>query len=261
MSVRIIDASRHCSMRSMASYSPRIVAFALLATSAQLNLHQIRELRTDQYGIRTLIEIDGQAIKFGIIHEGRITLEPAGPKDQVCGVATLTALDMVTTKLFANADRWADRVVYSRDIIDLAMIAPSGRLMQQAIAKASVPYGDSVRESLNKSIDYLRENPHRLDECQQALKMRGDSEGRAVATDQEAARRLSGSRPAWSWVTADLAAVCVRHQCDCASGPQHNGHRARCGVAVGEVAARQASDLHARPSVSQARHPVCNCNR
>lgn len=45
--------------------------------------------------------------------------------------------------------------------------------MQQAIVKASVPYGDSVRESLNRAIDYLQANPHRLHECQQALKMKG----------------------------------------------------------------------------------------
>ena len=47
-------------------------------------------------------------IKFEIVLEGRIALEAAGGKDQVCGVSTLTPLDMSTSKLLANADRWSD---------------------------------------------------------------------------------------------------------------------------------------------------------
>ena len=140
---------------------------------ARDDLNQLREVRADQYGIRTLIDIDGEPIKFEIIHEGRIVLDAAGREDRVRAVATLSALDMATTKLLANADRWADRAVHSRDIIDLAMMAPPRRLLQEAIDKASVPYGKSVQECLDRAIDYLRENPHRLDECQEALKMQG----------------------------------------------------------------------------------------
>lgn len=82
---------------------------------------------------------------------------------------------MATTKLLANADRWADRGVYSRDVIDLAMMEPSRELLEAAIAKAAVPYGRSVRESLDKAVANLRESPQRLDECQVALKMSGIS--------------------------------------------------------------------------------------
>ena len=35
-------------------------------------------------------------------------MEPSEEHDLICGVATLTELDLVTTKLLANADRWAD---------------------------------------------------------------------------------------------------------------------------------------------------------
>jgi len=163
----VSDVDGYRGLRQLAAEGNAMSAFA------RRDLNQLRELRVDQYGIRTLIEIDGQAIKFEIIHEGRIVLEASGPEDRLRGVATLSALDLVATKLLANADRWADRVVYNRDIIDLAMIAPTADLMRQAIAKASVPYGDSVRASINRAIDYLQDNPHRLDECQEALRMQG----------------------------------------------------------------------------------------
>jgi hypothetical protein len=80
---------------------------------------------------------------------------------------------MLTTKLLANADWWADRGVYNRDVIDLAMMEPPHGLLDEAIAKAAVPYGRSVRDSLDNVIAYLRDNPHRLDECQAALKVQG----------------------------------------------------------------------------------------
>ncbi len=139
---------------------------------ARHQLHQLRAVRADQYGVRTLIEIDGDALKFEIIHEGRIELDTPQHEDRVCGVATLSAVDMAATKLLANADRWADRAVHSRDIIDLAMMGPPRDVLAAAMTKAGVPYGDSVRECLDKAIDYLRDNPHRLDECLAALNMR-----------------------------------------------------------------------------------------
>lgn len=131
----------------------------------------LREVRADQYGIRTLLQVDGANIKFEIVLEGRIELEPAGPDDRICGVSTLTPLDMVTTKLLANADRWRDDAVFSRDLIDLAMMAAPPRLMQQALRKAQTAYGDSVALCLTKAIDDLRQRPHRLDQCMRAMAM------------------------------------------------------------------------------------------
>lgn len=134
-------------------------------------LNQVREMRADQYGIRTLLRVDGVDIKFEIVLEGRIRLEAPGADDQLCGVATLTPLDMVTSKLLANSDRWRDDAVISRDLIDLAMMAPPKKLLQQAIAKAKGAYGDSVEADLAKAIQDLRERPHRLDHCMQAMRM------------------------------------------------------------------------------------------
>lgn len=109
--------------------------------------------------------------KFEIALEGRITLEAPGPDDQVCGVAMLTPLDMVTSKLLANSDRWRDDAVLSRDLIDLAMIGPAKDLMQKAMDKARSAYGDSVEADLAKAIENLRTRPHRLDECMRRMGM------------------------------------------------------------------------------------------
>ena len=140
-------------------------------TRPQTPLEQLREMRADQYGVRTLLGVDGVAIKFELILEGRIALAPPFPDDRICGVATLTLLDMATSKLLANADRWADDSVLSRDLIDLAMMQPPKRLLQLAVAKAKQAYGDSIDSSLLKAIEALRARPHRLDHCMAALRM------------------------------------------------------------------------------------------
>jgi hypothetical protein len=132
-------------------------------------LSPLREIRADQYGIRTTLKMDGVAIKFEIVLEGRISFDPPGQHDRLCGVATLTPLDMVTSKLLANSDRWADSSVFSRDIIDLAMMTPPKDLMKQASAKARTAYGDSIDRDLAKAVQNLRDQPGRLDKCMQAL--------------------------------------------------------------------------------------------
>lgn len=130
-----------------------------------------REIRADQYGMRTLLQVDGADIKLEIVLEGRIELEAPGLDDRLCGVATLTSLDMVTCKLLANSDRWRDDAVLCRDLIDLAMMAPPKKLLQRAMAKAQVAYGDNVAADLAKAIENLRQRPHRLDICMKAMAM------------------------------------------------------------------------------------------
>ena len=131
----------------------------------------LREIRADQYGMRTLLQVDGADIKLEIVLEGRIELEAPGLDDRLCGVATLTPLDMVTSKLLANADRWRDDAVLCRDLIDLAMMAPPKKLLRRAIDKARAAYGDNVAADLAKAIENLRERPHRLDICMKAMAM------------------------------------------------------------------------------------------
>jgi Nucleotidyl transferase AbiEii toxin, Type IV TA system len=143
-----------------------------------LVLNQVREMRADQYGIRTLLRVDGIDIKFEIVLEGRIALDAPSADDRICGVTTLTPLDMAASKLLANSDRWRDDAVLSRDLIDLAMMAPPKKLLQLAIDKAKAAYGDSVDADLAKAIQDLRDRPHRLDHCMQVMRM--DTVSKAV---------------------------------------------------------------------------------
>ena len=134
-------------------------------------LNPSREMRADQYGVRTLLQVEGADIKLEIVLEARIELEAPGPDDRLCGVATLTPLDMATSKLLANSDRWRDDAVLSRDLIDLAMMAPPKKLLRRALDKARAAYGDNVVADLAKAIENLRERPHRLDQCMKAMAM------------------------------------------------------------------------------------------
>lgn len=160
-----IDGYRELRQRLTSSDGMRAI------TRAGHVLAQTREMRADQYGIRTLLRLDGVDIKFEIVLEGRIELETPDPDDRLCGLAALTPLDMAASKLLANSDRWRDDAVLSRDLIDLAMMAPPKKLMHKAMAKATAAYGDSVAADLAKAIEDLRARPHRLDQCMQAMAM------------------------------------------------------------------------------------------
>ena len=130
---------------------------------------QARELRADQYGIRTILQVADQSIKFEIVLEGRFKLDAPAASDEVCGIATLTALDMATSKLLANADRWSDDGVFSRDVIDLAMMRPSLPLLRQAVAKAEQAYGQAICRDLGQAIDKLQTRRDWLERCMQAM--------------------------------------------------------------------------------------------
>ena len=134
-------------------------------------LAQTRDMRADQYGIRTMLRVEGVEIKFEIVLEARITLDPPGAEDRLCGVALLTPLDAATSKLLAHSDRWRDDATMCRDLIDLAMMAPPKKLLRQAIDKAKLAYGASIDTDLSKAIGHLREHPQRLDQCMQAMRI------------------------------------------------------------------------------------------
>jgi hypothetical protein len=136
-----------------------------------MTLPLAREVRTDQYGIRTQVKSGSAAVKFEIVLEGRIALDQPGNDDQVCGIRTLTPLDLATETLLANADRWPDDAVHSRDLIDLAMQDAPRALLLRACGKAEQAYGASVRDALAKAIEALRSRPGRLQECMNALAM------------------------------------------------------------------------------------------
>jgi hypothetical protein len=125
----------------------------------------------DGYGIRTSVLVAGVAIKFEIIHEGRIDLDTPAPGEEICGLRTLTRTDQVATKLLANDDRWADTSTFGRDLIDLAMMKPDTAALKAGARKAVDAYGKTVGESLDQAVTYLRDRPQRLDEYIRALKI------------------------------------------------------------------------------------------
>jgi hypothetical protein len=136
-----------------------------------MKLELARDVRTDQYGIRTRVRSGDSAIKFEIILEARIELVEPRDEERICGVQTLALVDMAAEKLLANADRWNDAAVYSRDLIDLAMMRAKKPLLEEACLKAEGAYGESVRRSLSRAVEALRTRPDRLQECMAAMKM------------------------------------------------------------------------------------------
>lgn len=138
-----------------------------------MTLASARDIRADQYGIRTMLRVAETEIKFEIVLEGLIQLEKPQSKDCICGVTTLTTLDMACSELLANSDRWHDNSVFNRDLIDLAMLEIPRSVLTAAIEKAVVAYGESIVRDLSKAIQALADQKGRLEVCMNALKIDG----------------------------------------------------------------------------------------
>ena len=162
----VSDVASYRNLRQLLTGTDGIASIVRKDTEPLL---QLREIRADQYGIRTALQVADQPIKFEIVLEGRIELSPPGLKDNVCGIATLTPLDMATSKLLANSDRWRDDGVFSRDVIDIAMMNPTLDLLRQAVSKAEMAYGQAIREDLDKAIQHLQDRHGWLERCMEAM--------------------------------------------------------------------------------------------
>ena len=157
---------------------------------AGIKVELAREIRADQYGIRTLVRSGESTIKFEIMLEARIDLAAPDDGDRVCGIQTLALIDLAAEKLLANADRWADDSVYSRDLIDLAMMRADRRLLEAACVKAEGAYGNSVRSSLSQAVDGLETQRGRLEACMTALSIEGVTRAQLWQAIRTVARRL-----------------------------------------------------------------------
>jgi len=162
----ISDAAGYREIRQMLTGAQGL---APIVRPGAMPLQLARDVRADQYGIRTQVLMNGHAIKFEIVREARIELQTPTTPDQVCGVSTLTVLDLATSKLLANADRQADDGVFSRDLIDLAMMNLSIVQLRAAVDKASQAYGLSICRDLAKAIDRAEQRVGWLDRCMQAI--------------------------------------------------------------------------------------------
>ena len=66
-------------------------------TRPKTALKTLRDIRADQYGLRTVLESGGSAIKLEIVLEARLTLDLPGEDDQINGVAS-TKLPLLPTR-------------------------------------------------------------------------------------------------------------------------------------------------------------------
>ena len=140
-----------------------------LSALFQSDIEQLRETRTDQYGIRTVLNVEGVPIKFEIIKEGRISL--AGAINTSLGVPVLTRTDMYVETLLANTDRGADVATLSRDIIDLSMmISEWGEIPEAAWSKAQSAYGDSVKRAFVQAFNRISDADY-LQSCARKMAM------------------------------------------------------------------------------------------
>ena len=140
-----------------------------LMKSTDASQLQTSDTRSDQYGIRTKVFVEGKPIKFEIVLEGRIGLTKPGKKDRILGVASLTKLDMAASKLLANSDRGLDMGMHCRDVIDLAMLNLSKSEFAEAAIKGEAAYGEAIFKDLAKVIDMLGEANGLLERCMKAM--------------------------------------------------------------------------------------------
>lgn len=135
------------------------------------SLLTIRRATTDQYGVRLLVEINQVPIKLEIIAEVRFELdEPRFPSWSP--VPCLSLNDCLTSKLLANADRYLDRSVESRDLIDLAVLRLHTELSQRAIAKAENAY--EVIRPLGDAIQFFQAHSDYRQQCFESLQIGRD---------------------------------------------------------------------------------------
>ena len=135
-----------------------VVTATSLGGILQPGLSLAREVRADQYGIRTFIETEGVSVKFEVVREARIDVE--GEDVPGIPVACLTRRYCFAEKFLANADRGLDASTLSRDLVDLAFMIEgwSKGDAQAGMVIAKSAYGDSIRRSLAAVISKVKED-------------------------------------------------------------------------------------------------------
>ncbi len=151
-------------------------------------VRQLRDIRSDAYGVRTLVEFEGLAVKFEIVREARVMLTGALSSD--LKVPLLGAVDMFAEKLLANADRCFDRAVAYRDAIDLGRLADTngGIIPPAAIEKAEAAYGQDIARKAVGILNHLM-NESEIAYAADALDMEAGVAEAAIDAFRDAARR------------------------------------------------------------------------
>jgi hypothetical protein len=154
---------------------------ALRATVSDRSLGRIggaklklaREVIADRYGIRTVLEIGGEKLKFEIILEGRIGL--TGGVASGLPVPALDETSCCAEKFLANADRWSDESALGRDVIDLAYMAAGwGREpLRAGLAAATEAYGKVAARDAKRAATKMLERADWRRRCVSALNLTG----------------------------------------------------------------------------------------
>lgn len=140
----------------------------------------VRDFQIDQYGLRTVVRLKGQSIKFEVIREGRIQLR--GHFDNDLNVSALVPADMFAEKLLANADRCQDRATAYRDAIDLGMLVGAyEEIPIDALGKAQTAYGPDIQHKVAWVVNRLRDRQE-LQNAAEVLQMDIDAAVGAIST-------------------------------------------------------------------------------
>ncbi|MFM9971759.1 MAG: nucleotidyl transferase AbiEii/AbiGii toxin family protein [Burkholderiales bacterium] len=129
----------------------------------------LRQVRADQYGIRTAFGVEGEPVKFEIILEARIQVQSMRLKN--IGVPVLDQISCFAEKWLANADRWNDTAVLSRDVIDLAHMLAAWDI-ENAVAgakRAMTAYGSAITRAARMASTKLIENAKYRRQCMEDL--------------------------------------------------------------------------------------------
>lgn len=132
-----------------------------------------REVSADLYGIRSYVDVDGEKLKFEIINEARIDLQGASVPG--IPIACLDRRTCFAEKLLANCDRWGDRAMLSRDLVDLAfMIDAWGEPeASEGMEVARQAYGAAVERDLGRAVEKLRLDKEYYRKCVSGLALTG----------------------------------------------------------------------------------------
>jgi Nucleotidyl transferase AbiEii toxin, Type IV TA system len=124
---------------------------------------------SNRHGMRAVIDVEDTPVKIEFFIEGRMPISSGG--ETLCGVPILSRVDLYAEKLLANADRFSDKSVLSRDAIDLAMmISCWGPVPQESIEKTKSVYGADIENSLDKARKLLSDGEY-LEHCLVSMKM------------------------------------------------------------------------------------------
>lgn len=132
---------------------------------------EIGSPRIDRYGIRYPIRFNYHersiALKLEIVAEWNLKIDRP---EIIRSIPCLNLCDRITAKLLTNVDRGADRSKFSRDLIDLAIIATQTEIPIEAIEKAQNIYPDTI-ERLTETIALFQRFTRYRDRCYEKLQI------------------------------------------------------------------------------------------